>query len=298
MGAGTSGGGTPQQPQSFGGGQSNPYAPQSPSQMQPSQTANPFVNSPQQSPQPYPNPYAAQQQSQSRQLPEWLSQLFNNYGQQQQQGSNPYASQTQQPQQQSQYYNPYQPQGQAQPQSYYNPYQPQGQAQPQQAQAPTTPSAEVSPAPNQAETSIAQPNAFTPGADTYPQAPTQSGLGALQQHYGFAIDPYMPPVAPTPVAPTPVAPTPVAPTPFAAPQQQGGEEEYDPGFNDRMRDAMMEYRRQENFGLNEAGGGYQTRGEADPTDSTANQNWIDEYKTSSEYTGNYRSGGLAALVHQ
>jgi len=287
MGAGTSTGGMPQQPQSFGG-QSNPYAqsaaknfsqqPQqtNPSysnpyqQMQPSQTANPFVQG-QQTPQPYPNPYAPQQpqqqsQQQSRQLPEWLSQLFDNYGQQQsqqQQYSNPYAQQS--PQQQQQYSSP----------TYYNPYQPQAQSQQAPAQE--------------------QPNAFTPNypTDDYsqPQPQTQSGLGALQQYYGFAIDPYMPPPPPPPPPPTPVAPTPFAPTPVAsAPQEEQGGDDGPDRYQQYLQnnpDVAKEY-----AGTVSAYGDYNNDGTMDVRDIV--EGHFGQYGQEEGRTS-YRRGGLAAL---
>jgi hypothetical protein len=231
----------PQQPQSFGG-QSNPYAQSSAKnssqqpqyfggQMQPSQTANPFTEtSGQNTPQPYPNPYAPQQ-SQSQQIPDWLTQLFNNYGQQQsqqQQYSNPYAQQSQQPQQSqsqqspdwmSQLFNNY-----GQQQQYSNPYQTQNQSQQalQQAQP------QQAPQQMQAATQE-QPNAFTPNypTDDYsqphpqpqPQPQTQSGLGALQQYYGFSIDPYMPPPPPPPTQVAPPPPSPTQPAAAAPPRR-------------------------------------------------------------------------------
>jgi len=128
------------------------------------------------------------------------------------------------------------------------------------------------------------------------QPQTQGGLGALQQHYGFAIDPYMPPPPPPPppVARAAVAPPPVAPAPQQQQQQQ--QEEYDPGpdryqqYLQNNPDVAREY-----AGNTSAYGDYNNDGVMDVRDIV--EGHYGQYGQE-EGRAAYRRGGLAALRYR
>ena len=126
------------------------------------------------------------------------------------------------------------------------------------------------------------------------QAGQQSGLGALQQHYGFAIDPYMPPPPPPPPVVAPPPPPVVAPRP--PPPQQQRQEEYDPGpdryqqYLQNNPDVAREY-----TGNTSAYGDYNHDGTMDVKDIV--EGHYGQYGQE-EGRAAYRRGGLAALRYR
>lgn len=133
-------------------------------------------------------------------------------------------------------------------------------------------------------------NPYLPQATSPPQ--TQGGLRALQQYYGFAIDPYMPPPPPPPPVVAPPPPQVVAPPP----QQQQRQEEYDPGPDRYQRylqnnpDVAREY-----AGTTSAYGDYNHDGTMDVRDIV--EGHYGQYGQE-EGRASYRRGGLAALRYR